>query len=135
MRSLYPALDIVNVAHESGADVLHVAAVYYRLGSGLKLNWLRDQIQDLKVEGHWQAVARGSLRDNLYELHRNLTAQVIADYPDAPPGEGVIEWLDRGRKKFDHAQRTLKEMQSAGAIDFPTLSVAIQEIRKIAQSG
>ena len=131
LPSSYPGFDIVQVAHNTGADVEQVAAVYYRLGAGLKLDWLREQIEHLSVEGRWQAMARNSLRDNLYELNRTLAAEIVAREGFGSPADAVGEWLEQHVDRIRRAQNTLEDMRVAGQPDFPTLSVALQEIRKL----
>ncbi|NNF66955.1 MAG: hypothetical protein HKM98_05555, partial [Gammaproteobacteria bacterium] len=132
---LYAGLDIVDVATSIGVDVSRVASVYFRLAAGLKLDWLREQIEHLKVEGRWQAMARHTMRDNLYELNRILAADIVSDAPKANPGNSVAAWLEKHVDKIAHTQNTLEDMRMGGKLDFATLSVAIQEIRKLTQSG
>ena len=43
----------------------------------LELHWLRDRIADLPRDDRWSALARAALRDDLYTLHRALTAEVL----------------------------------------------------------
>jgi glutamate dehydrogenase len=121
----------VEAAQELGREVKHVAAVYYELGRGLGLDWVRERIEALEVEGRWQAVARGALRENLYSLQRALATRIISSHRGATPAEAVLSWLSETSEQVTHAKRTLKEMRAAGARDFPTLSVALQEIRKL----
>ena len=56
--------------------------------SASSLDWIREQIEGLAIEGHWQAVARGTLRDNLYSLQRQLTAKALAARPSQGPDRG-----------------------------------------------
>ena len=51
--------------------------VHFRLGSRLELHWLRDRIVALPRDDRWRALARAALRDDLYSLHRALTAEVL----------------------------------------------------------
>ena len=44
LPTMFAALDIVEVAHETGHEVKPVAAVHFELGSALELHWLRDRI-------------------------------------------------------------------------------------------
>ncbi|MDH3646691.1 MAG: NAD-glutamate dehydrogenase [Gammaproteobacteria bacterium] len=132
---LYSGLDIVDVAQRTETDVTKVASVYFRLAAGLKIDWLREQIEHLQVDGRWQAMARHSLRDNLYELNRNLTAEIIENTQSTTPGEAVSSWLEQHVSKIQHTQATLNDMKLGGNPDFATLSVAIQEIRKLTHTG
>jgi hypothetical protein len=60
--------DISEVARSSGHVLADTAAVHFQLGEQLLLDWLRQRILELPREDHWQALARGALRDTLYEV-------------------------------------------------------------------
>ena len=72
------ALDIVEIAASLGQDVPSVAAVYYQLGGRLGLDAIAQRIEALPAEGHWQALAKSALSDDLAELQRVLTKDVVA---------------------------------------------------------
>ena len=55
-----------------------VAAVYYDLGGRLGLDAIAQRIEALPAEGHWQTLAKNALRDDLAELQRVLTRDVVA---------------------------------------------------------
>ncbi|HEY3859723.1 MAG TPA: NAD-glutamate dehydrogenase [Gammaproteobacteria bacterium] len=131
---LYAGLDIVDVARESKLPVEVVAKVYFQIGSELGLGWLRIQIEDLPVDGHWQAVARGTLREDLYAQQRALTAQALSGARDSRSATKQLEkWLETHAARLDHARHILSDMKAANIADFPSLSVALQEIRKLAR--
>src|SRR5690606_18510785 len=77
LRPLYAALDIADIAEKQAMDVRNVAAAYFHIESRLDLGWLREEIEKLPVDGHWQAIARGTLRDNLYSQQRRITALAL----------------------------------------------------------
>src|SRR5205823_3562855 len=94
LGSMFAALDIVEVANKTGLDVEPVATVHFRLGSSLQLHWLRDRIVALPRDNRWAALARAALRDDLYSLHRSLTAAVLrSGAVDGDVEEGVKEWI------------------------------------------
>ena len=84
LASMFSAFDIVEVADETGLDVEEVAAVHFRLGDRLQLHWLRDRIVALPRDDRWGALARAALRDDLYSLHRDLTAEVLRQAAGRP---------------------------------------------------
>ena len=51
--------------------------VYFGIGQRLSLDWLRDRVLELPRSDRWQALARSALRDDLYELHRTLTREIL----------------------------------------------------------
>jgi glutamate dehydrogenase len=131
---LYAGLDIVDVARELKLPVEVVAKVYFHVGSELGLVWLRSQIEDLAVDGHWQAVARGTLREDLYAQQRALTAQALNGAKDSRSAmKQMEEWLETHADRLEHASRVLADMKAANIADFPSLSVALQEIRRLAR--
>ena len=87
-------------------------------------------VEGLAVQGRWQALARGNLRDEFYRIRRDLTAQLLRK--DASAAVASFErWLEAnaaGIRKFDGI---LEEMRRRQEVDFATLSVAAQELRKL----
>ncbi|MEO1574174.1 MAG: NAD-glutamate dehydrogenase, partial [Pseudomonadota bacterium] len=135
LRSLYAALDIVDVAAELERDVLDAASVYYTLGDELQLGWVRDQAERLKVSGRWHALARGSLRDNVDDIQRNVTRVVMRDTRAKNARRIVDQWLKGNAVGVARARRVLDDIRELGSCDFATLSVAISEARKLCALG
>ncbi len=135
---MHSALDIVEVAQELKLEVQSTARTYFALGERLNLDWIREQIESLSVDGHWQAVARGTLRDNLYTLQRRLTAKVLklgARRAGTKKGKSALDaWLSTRTQHLQQIQRTIADMRSGITVDFPTLSVALQAVRRLAEN-
>ncbi len=127
---LYSGMDIIDVAEDCKLPVEDVATVYYLLENRLEITWLRDEIIRLPVDGHWQAIARGSLRDNLYSIQRDLTALALAKHRKGSVVETVEQWLKDRDQRIQHCNRVLNDMRTSESLDFATASVAVQEIRK-----
>ncbi len=130
---LRAVLDMVEVAQQSGRPIAEVAGVFYELGEALDLEWLRDQIEALPVEGHWHAQARGSLLDELNHQHRALASQVLA-FAAQQPGEGsaVQRWLNRDDATLKYTRSMLAEILTQNA-DYPIASVAVRRLAQLAQ--
>ena len=133
LEFMYPILDITEVAAGGAADLKWLAACYFEAGAQAQLSWLRSQIENLKVEGHWQAVARGTLRENIYQLQRDLLVRITTRNGGGKrsPTQAVARWLQNHRECFEHALKNLEDMKASGPLDFATLSVALQVIRKL----
>jgi glutamate dehydrogenase len=128
MSTMFATFDIVEVAAEAELDVEQVAAVHFRLGERLELHWLRDRIVALPRDDRWRALARAALRDDLYSLHRALTAEVL------PSGQDVDEWVD-SNPASERCQQTLAEIRVGHVFDTTTLPVAVREVRNLLQAG
>ncbi len=132
---LYPALDLAQVNSRAAIGIAETAETYFGLGQALGLGWIRDQIESLSVSGHWHAIARATLRDDLYAQQRDLTAQILGSGKNASgtPAERLAAWLEHNGPAVQHMSRLVGDMKSAGGHDFATLSVALGEVRKLAQ--
>ncbi|MFZ0970849.1 MAG: NAD-glutamate dehydrogenase domain-containing protein, partial [Solirubrobacteraceae bacterium] len=96
MPSMLALFDIVEVASSTEHDQADVLRVYFRLGSRLELNWLRDRIIELPRANRWQALARAALRDDLFNLYRELTRKVLDAGGGQDGGEAAIDvWSER----------------------------------------
>jgi NAD-specific glutamate dehydrogenase len=79
------------------------------------------------------------LRDNVYNLQRTLCLQVVAESrPTArnsmgTPAEAVENWITRHRAAVDYLRQTVSDMRALPAMDFATLSVALQAVRRMTE--
>ncbi|HTW38752.1 MAG TPA: NAD-glutamate dehydrogenase [Steroidobacteraceae bacterium] len=130
---LNSALDLVELAAARRASVVEAAHAYFEVGTRTGIDWLRDQVEQLPVEGAWQATARTELRYGIYAAHRRIAERVLGR--GRRPGNlaaRVSAWQASAGKKLEHWQRVLAEMRAAGAADFATLSVGLESVRKLA---
>jgi glutamate dehydrogenase len=127
------SLDIVELAAAQRIPVPDAARVYFEAGARTGLDWLRQQIDRLPVEGPWQATARTGLRDAALRLHRRLAERVLSGGRGGSAEERVAAWQESAGKELAHWQRTLADMRAAGAADFATLTVGVESLRKLAE--
>ncbi|MBS0376396.1 MAG: NAD-glutamate dehydrogenase [Proteobacteria bacterium] len=132
LELLQSGLYIVDLAARRRLPLEAVARAYLHLGHVLDLDGLRLQIDALKVTGHWQAVARGSLREDLYRLHRTLTDTMLGRGLRGEPVRAVDAWLAARREPVEHLKRILADVTSAPSVDFATLSVALMSLKRLA---
>ncbi len=133
LHAMHSALDIMEVAQDTRATAETAAQIYFLLGQELRIDWLRDRVEQLSVEGRWQAMARNSMRENLYHLQGQLTRLVIKAGKRRAPAAAVETWIAENKDRVEHVLTTAGEMTATGAKDFPTLSVQMQEIRRLTQ--
>ncbi|MEO7065646.1 MAG: NAD-glutamate dehydrogenase domain-containing protein [Rhodanobacter sp.] len=132
MPVMRATLDMVDVAQLSGKPIETVAHVFYELGEALDLEWLRNQIEALPVEGHWHAQARGSLLDELNHQHRALAQQVLAMAGSKDDASLVQAWLERDDPTLQYTRSMLAEILTQNA-DYPIASVAVRRLAQLAQ--
>jgi glutamate dehydrogenase len=132
LAPMHAALDIVEVAQAARRDEDFTGRAYFHLCARLSLDWIREQIEGLAIEGHWQAVAHATLRDNLYSLQRQLTAKVLAAGRRKDPIVAVDTWLAAHQPQVDYISQIVNDMRSGMTADFPTVSVALHAVRRLA---
>jgi glutamate dehydrogenase len=134
LATMFATFDIVEVAAESGLDVVEVAAVHFRVGERLELHWLRDRIVELPRDNRWRALARAALRDDLYGLHRELTAEVLRSSPSGATANEIVDtWVARN-PAAERTLATLAEIRVGRVYDTTTLPVAVREVRNLIQA-
>ncbi len=126
--------DLVDIAQTLQLDITFTATVYFSLSTALSLDWLRNCIEQLNVEGHWQAVARSTLRGTIYDLQRTLTLQALQTSNTGNPQDVLDKWLHAKGDAIDSLHQQISEMRALPQMDFATLSVALQAVRKIARA-
>ncbi len=130
--SMMSLFDITEVADVSSLDPAAVMEAYFRLGSRLELNWLRDRIIELPRTNRWQALARAALRDDLYSLHRELTQEVIeARGAETDPDAAIDAWIERNAPPVRRCLAMLADIRASRAYDTTTLPVALREVRNL----
>ncbi|WP_436786811.1 NAD-glutamate dehydrogenase [Yinghuangia sp. YIM S10712] len=132
----YAALDIVEVARDSGHGVIEVAEVYFDLADRLPIAYLLERIVELPRDDRWKSMARASLREDLYAAQAGLTFDVLSSGgPDATPEMRFKAWEERNASVINRARTTLEELREAESYDLATLSVAMRVIRTLLRSG
>jgi glutamate dehydrogenase len=132
LDTLFSALDVSEVAVQSGRPLATVAGVYFGVTGRLGLPWLRARIHALPGDGHWQVLARNSLRDDLSSLQRSLTRQALGEGGNDDAGAIVSGWEARNKVPLERVARILGELRAVSAPDVSMLSVALRELRNLA---
>jgi len=129
------ALDIIELASVHRVPVPEAARIYFDIGARLGLDWLREQIEKLPVDGQWQAVARTGLRDGASVIHRKAAERVLALAKVGRIDARVSTWANLAGEDLVRWQRTLNDMRAAGTGDFATLSVGVDSVRRLTESS
>jgi glutamate dehydrogenase len=131
MPALLSAFDIVEDAELADAPQSIVMAVYFGVGSRLGLDWLRDRILELPRNDRWQALARAALRDDLYEMHRALTRDVLARGTTLGAAAAIDAWLSSNRAAVERGLSVVADIKAARTYDNTTLPVALRELKNL----
>jgi glutamate dehydrogenase len=126
------SLDIVVVAADTDEPVADVAGVHFNVAEFLDLTWLRERILALPRDTQWETLARLTLRGDLYEDHRALTARVVAMGETHLPGRERVElWMAENPGPVEYYRRTISDIRATAIGDLTTLLVASREVRSL----
>jgi glutamate dehydrogenase len=135
-EQLYSALDIVEIAAETKRSVTEVAGAYFGVGGRLQFSWLRNQVDNLPGDSHWQTLARTGLREDVSRLQTEITTLVLKLSPDAKTPDTLInEWEAQNEIELERTRQFLADLHSGGKVDLSMLSVALRELRNLAHSS
>jgi glutamate dehydrogenase len=132
MPTAFAALDVCEVAAESGRGVIEVADVYFDLADRVQLAQLLDRILALPRTDRWKSLARAALRDDLYRAHAGLTRDVLAcGDSDTAPEERFACWVERNQSVLDRTSQTMDDIAASDTWDLATLSVSLRVINNL----
>ncbi|HEU4619233.1 MAG TPA: NAD-glutamate dehydrogenase [Gammaproteobacteria bacterium] len=132
LTTITQVLDIVELAEERELDARRLARLYFEVGRKLRLDWIRDEIENLKVQGHWSAMARSTLRETLAREHRAVVEGIVERRGHADLDAALAAWVAEMSGGIARVSKVLGEMQAAGPMDFATLSIALKEVNRLA---
>ena len=126
------SFDIIELAREFRLAVPEVGRLYFALAQELRLDVVREQIEALKVDGRWRAMARATLRETLAQEQRSLLRSALAARGASVASDSALAaWLDKHRDEITRVRRGLDDMLMSGPLDFATLSVALKEVGRL----
>lgn len=132
LDELYSALDLVEIAVDTGKPEALVAKVYFALGGQLELHWLGRQIGALPAETRWQSLARSALRVDLSSQARTLACDALKLTPKAKDVDAILTaWNERHRFHIDRFSHLLADVRTVASIEMSMLSVLMRELRSI----
>jgi glutamate dehydrogenase len=131
-RAIYSSLNIVDVSQQHQYDLERTARIYFMSGEKMSLVWFRDQINKDAREGHWNTLARLTLRDQLDTTQRALTVAILNSGIDAEPAESLLSrWIAAKQCAFDHWQRILNMLYESTTVDYTMFFIALRELHTI----
>jgi glutamate dehydrogenase len=139
LLSLFPLLDVVEVADAGGRSVEEIVAVWYELSRRYAITTVLEGIAALPRGDRWQSLARAALRDDLYSAVRDFTAAVVAEVPEGArvdAAAAVQAWETAHAPAVRRAQQTMTDLEGEpGAGDLAALSVGLRALRTVLRAG
>ncbi|MGQ0623929.1 MAG: NAD-glutamate dehydrogenase [Sporichthyaceae bacterium] len=126
----FSALDIVEVARSTGRTIPEVGAAYHALADALSISSLLAAVNGLPRDDRWRAMARATLREDLFSAHASLTAEVLsAGQPGMSPDEHLAAWRAEAGPSVERARAMFTEIIATDSLDLAMASVAMRAFR------
>jgi glutamate dehydrogenase len=127
---LFSALDISEIAEAGHSPLEATSEVHFGIGERLGLEKLRQQIELLPADNHWQSLAKVALADDLADLQRSIALDAVSRQ-SGPAADRLAAWEARNPAAFARAKRLVAELADAASPDLAMLSVALRELRNL----
>lgn len=128
-RTMYSALNIIEIALKNNFELTRTAKAYYAVGEHFNLLWFRDQIGSDSREGHWNVLSRLTIRDELDIAQRALTIAVLKVRKNEPDVTKLIEkWTSSNLRIYERWNNLLKQLHSTDNVDYPMIFIAMREL-------
>lgn len=132
---IYSSLGVVAVAQLMKRPVTEVANGYFGIGESLGLELFADQVNNLQVNSHWQAMARESFRDDLEWQQRRITQGLFAQMPkNAALDSTIDDWLSTNSILVERWLKMVNEIRAITKPEFSMYSVATRELLDLSQA-
>jgi len=132
--TLASAFDIIEIKTKLHSDTENVARLFYALSERLQLHWIRDAISETIVRTHWNHLAILNLRNDLHANQHNLTEIVLQIVDNKRhTNKALTIWEQHHSEALLRYDSMLNEFSAMRTCDFPTISVAVSEVRRLVQ--
>lgn len=131
-RAIYTALNIIEVATLNKFDLEKTAKLYFTSGERLNLLWFRDQIAADARQGHWNTLARLTLRDELDMAQKSVTVAIMNEDKHEPSVMKLIDhWMHHNQHALERWENTLASLRANPNIEYTMFFIAIRELISI----
>ena len=128
-RAIYTALNIIDVSTRNDYDLIKTAEVYFAAGERVNMLWFRDQINHDTREGHWNALARLTLRDELDATQRALTVAILkGDKKEIQADALITSWLENNKTALKRWDNLLAMLHSSANVEYSMFFIAVREL-------
>lgn len=126
---LFSGLGIAEAAIESKDSIERAVEMHHLLGDKLGLYWFAHAVTDVKVENHWQAMARESFIDDIDKVLRVMSVNLLRlAGKEYQLEESLQLWMHENPQLVSRWRTIAHDLQTNTASDFAMFSVAMREL-------
>ncbi len=128
-RAIYTSLNIIDIASTHQFDLMQTAKIYFAAGERLNLLWFRDQIAQDARDGHWNVLARLTLRDELDIAQCALTVAVMHhDKKETDATTLFDHWMTDNHVMLERWNKLLSSLHESANIEYSMFFIALREL-------
>jgi glutamate dehydrogenase len=131
----FSLLDVTEIAASTGRPASQVAPVYFSLSERYGVDAMLTRITALPREDRWDALARASLRIDLYAALESLTVAVLQMTDEGDPHHRIAQWEKANADALARARTTVEEVARLEGSGIAALSVALRSLRAVIRTG
>jgi glutamate dehydrogenase len=133
LLTAFQLLDVVEITRTSGRPADEVAEVQFTLSEQFSVDVLLTKITELPRDDRWSALARASLRHDVYGALSAITCSVLASTePGKPAIDRVATWEKEHAPRVERALSIIGDALQRDQVNLETLSVALRVMRSVA---
>ncbi len=125
--------DIVYVADNRDIDVETTARVHFGVEQQLGIDWLRQRAEKITPENNWQQQALESVLNDLNDVHRRITSQVLeltkGTCPDVT--DCIHRWQEKQTMQIVMLHQLIEDYKQQPTLDIPMLMVAVSSLKQL----
>jgi glutamate dehydrogenase len=126
LSPLSSAYNIIEVSNRYKAPVTKVADIYFELGNRFSIDWLRSCANDMVAENNWQKLAIRGYKDELYDVHRRITASAV-DHA-MKNNDSLEKWHSKNEKHIRLFDRFIEEVKSQETIEYEMIDLSLKKL-------
>ena len=127
----FSLLDVVEVARSMEQEPAEVAPLYFALEERFAIEALLSRIAGLPRSDRWQAMARASVRYDLYATLASITRAVLTETEPGDPADRIPAWEQGRAELLARTRATVDAALSVEPADLATMSVALRALRTL----
>lgn len=115
------AFDIVSVANNVNSQLDELAALYFKIGSDLEIDWLRKVTEsDYTLNSYWGMLSAQAVKDDLYQKQRKLLEIVAIKFTDC----NLHSWQKLNIYNYSKFKNFITDLKMQKIIDLSMIIVA-----------
>ncbi|MEK6734316.1 MAG: NAD-glutamate dehydrogenase [Pseudomonadota bacterium] len=126
LNLLSSAYNIVEVSNKYKVATQKVAIIYFEIGHRFSLDWLRHCANNLVAENNWQDLAIRGFKDELYDIHRRITASAVELSERSE--DGLEKWYKQNDKHIKLFDRFILEVKSNNNIEYAMIDLSLKKL-------